>query len=526
MTRARRLFWWSLGAAYVATWVVISWLTSPAFDAYGDMVENYAWSQSWSWGTFRHPPLFAWIVGVWFSVFPTRVWTYYVLSYLNAGAGVLGIVWLARLWLPEELSAARRDVFLTSAAIFAILSLSYSNLAAKFNADTVLLSLWPWTAYAFFASMRESDPRRRWRFTMLLAALAAAAMLGKYYSALLLASLFIASMSHGTFRRWYATPFPYAAAVVWLVLLLPHAFWEQRVGFPFRLYLEGKIDDRVDPVMMAVFLLSGIYYLPLSWLAWLILRRRFAAPETRRVAWAMPLRGLILLCVMPALITIAFNLFARVHLTTHWAIPIWFAVPVLLSCWLLPHIDDHFAWTRLRRGIVAFWVVLVAIAITYTVILSVNGDPRYSLARPQMVSAAESHFRARFPGRELAWVGGTWPETGGVAFFAANHPRALPGFPDDPRALVNPYADWRQRYGMILCVASNVHAREGSHNTACEGDARSWLRAHGLAIDVETLAYRAAGWRFVNPQPKNVTVFWVPPAGSAVARREHEMRLW
>src|SRR5262249_53990612 len=155
--------------------------------------------QAWSWGTFRHPPLFAWIVGAWFKLFPTRVWLYYVLSYLNAGAGVLGIVWLARLWLPDGVSAARRGGFLTSAGLFAMLSLSYSNLAAKFNADTVLLSLWPWTAHAFFASVRERDVRRRWLFTMLLAVLAAAAMLGKYYSALLLASLFVVSLSHAAF---------------------------------------------------------------------------------------------------------------------------------------------------------------------------------------------------------------------------------------------------------------------------------------------------------------------------------------
>ena len=81
--RTDRLLW-DIGAAYVATWVLISWMSAPSFDAYGDMVENYAWSQAWSLGSFKHPPLFAWIVGVWFRVFPTRVFFYYLLSYLNA----------------------------------------------------------------------------------------------------------------------------------------------------------------------------------------------------------------------------------------------------------------------------------------------------------------------------------------------------------------------------------------------------------------------------------------------------------
>ena len=137
-----------VAVAYFVIWAVISWLSSPSLDSYGDMVENYAWSQTLALGTFKHPPLFAWIVGAWFALFPTRVWAYYLLSYVNAAIGIAGIVCLGRLWVPEAMSAARRRAFLTAVAVFAALSFPYSNLAAKFNADTVLLSLWPWTAYA------------------------------------------------------------------------------------------------------------------------------------------------------------------------------------------------------------------------------------------------------------------------------------------------------------------------------------------------------------------------------------------
>ena len=80
--------------AYVVAWVLISWLSIPALDSYGDMVENYAWSQTLAWGTFKHPPLVAWMVGAWFAVFPTETWPYYVLSYLMRGSGSWGLsVW-------------------------------------------------------------------------------------------------------------------------------------------------------------------------------------------------------------------------------------------------------------------------------------------------------------------------------------------------------------------------------------------------------------------------------------------------
>ena len=178
--------------------------------------------------------------------------------------------------------------------------------------------------------------------------MAAAAMLGKYYSGLLLATLLTISLSNLQYRRWFRTAYPYAALSVFLVLLLPHAIWEAGVGFPFQEYLESKVDESISVGRILLFLLSGIYYLPASWLAWLLVRRRLTGTTRRPIVWAVPRRGLVLLCVLPALFTTAFNVFARIHLTTHWAIPVWFALPVLLAVWLLPDVGEDFAWNWIR----------------------------------------------------------------------------------------------------------------------------------------------------------------------------------
>lgn len=508
-TRPQRLFW-SVLVAYAVTWTGIAWLSSPSLDPYGDMVENYAWSQTWSWGTFKHPPLVGWIVGAWFAIFPTRVWAYYILSYLNAAVGVLGIVALAGIWLPASVSPARRSVVAMLVLLFAILSFPYSNLAAKFNTDMVLLSTWPWTAYAFFASVRADDARRKWMFTILLAVTSTAAMLGKYYSALLLAALVVVSFSHMDYRRWLRTPHPYVALLMSAALLFPHLRWEIEKGFPFRDYLETKIDSGIDPARIAVFLLSAIYYLPLSWLAWLALRRTSAARQRSPVQWALPLRGLVLVAVLPAVFTALFNVFARIHLTSHWAIPVWFALPILMAAWLLPSIDEQFAWNRLSRTIAIVWIFLIAGALVYAVVLARTGNPKYTLARREMVDTIQRRFADRFRGQQLSWAAGAWPESGAVAFFAPSHPRALPGLPDGRRALVVPYSEWRHTNGVILCYASGDYARAGARDVDCEREAVSWLGSHNLPVAKDTLDYRAEGWRFPVAQEKNVTVFWVP----------------
>jgi len=508
MNRHRLL--WVAGAAYLATWVLVSWLTLPSLDAYGDMVENYAWSQAWAWGTFKHPPLFAWIVGAWFTAMPTRTWAYFVLSYVNAGVGLIGIVRLANLWLPAGVTFARREAFAAVVAVLTVLSFPYSNLAAKFNADTVLLSLWPWTAYAFFAAITARDTRSRLVAAVGLGVAGAAAMLGKYYSGVLLASLFVISLSHRDHRRWYATAGPYVAACVFALALAPHAAWEMREGLPALRYVGTKIDPAIGPTLILAFLLSGIYYAPLSWIAWLLMRRRIGSIAVP-IRWAVPRRSLWLLAILPAVVTVLFNLFGRVHLTTHWAIPIWFALPAVLATDLLPRMSEDFPWRRFARGFAAFWLFVLAAGVAYTIVLSATNDPRYALGRPEMVHAIEDRFAARFPSLRLSWAGGTWPESGALAFFGSGHPRAMPGRPDEMPALVNPYPGWRDTPGVILCYAWPQYGREGSHDTACEQSTRDWLRAHGRPVEVETVAYRPAGWRFIRSEPRNATVFWVVP---------------
>lgn len=498
-----RLIFGLVALIYAATWVGSSWLTGSALDSYGDMVENYAWAQTWTLGSFKHPPFFVWMVKVWFGIFPTEVWAYYILSYANALVGILGIVALARLWLPETLSDKRRAIFTFLVLMFALLSAPYSNLASKFNADTVLLSLWPWTAYAFFAALHEKRTVQKWLFTVLLGVLAAAAMLGKYFSVVLLLSLLIISASRPDYRAWWRSKYPYVAFGVFIALMLPHLIWEIWQGFPFRQYVGEKFTNEFSIRRVFSFLLSGIYYLPLSWIAWWLLRRRLTAPVRQEVEWVLPLRSLVLLSLLPALITVSVHLLTRVHLTTHWAIPVWIALPALMAVLLLPMLDDDFAWRRLLRGLGIFWLVLVGGTLVYALIFSLTADPSYTHAAPQMAQAIDKRFAERFPGQKLSWVGGAWPKPGTVAFFSKDHPRGLPSMPDRKVSQVNPFPEWQQTYGAILCMPR----RSGN----CERSVRKWLQEHQLGVEGDVLHYQAEGWRFLRTRPHDITVFWVRP---------------
>ncbi len=81
---------------HVALWTLTQALATTNLDRYGDMLENYAWGQVLEWGSFKHPPLFAWVTGLWFKLFPQIDFFYHLMAYFNVALGLLGVALLAR----------------------------------------------------------------------------------------------------------------------------------------------------------------------------------------------------------------------------------------------------------------------------------------------------------------------------------------------------------------------------------------------------------------------------------------------
>ncbi len=77
---------------YAATWTLYASIAQSSQDLPPDMTELLSWSSDLSLGYLKHPPLAAWLVRLWFSVFPLTDWSYYLLAMLMP-AIALWVVW-------------------------------------------------------------------------------------------------------------------------------------------------------------------------------------------------------------------------------------------------------------------------------------------------------------------------------------------------------------------------------------------------------------------------------------------------
>ncbi len=511
---ARRVLFWLVGACLV--WAGVSWLASANLDGYNDMLENYAWSQPLRWGTHKHPPFFAWVVGLWFALLPQNDLAYRLLSYANVLVGLLGVWALGR--------RLKLGALAPWGALLLLWSLPYTNLAGKFNANSQLLSLWPWAAALLLASWQERGWRGAW-FSAWLGLVAAACMLSKYYSGVFLAGFLLPILVHPDGRRWLATPRPYLALAVFGLALWPHLAWVASHDWAPLGYAMDQGGGRASWRYVARFALAPLFYWLPAWLAlclvWARVQARHDGTPWPRLAARLLLRSwwpqggsdvLFWLAFMPWALTLAFGVAGVVELSTPWAIPIGYAFALL---WLrnlqqqAPAAADRVR-ERLAR---AWWPVLALVLLLGVVAATVSalrGDRGYYRPTQDAARAIVQDWQARHPGQRLAWVGGDWAENAMLAFYAQPHLLTIPGLPDTDIARLSALGDWRRDNGLLLCPLGPVATPQPA--TDCQRQAQDWLAARGQAPRPHVLRLQRSGWRFPRPQAWAYAVYDVDAA--------------
>ena len=309
--------------AHVLVWTIAMSVSRLPGALWDDMLETYSWGQHWQLGYYKHPPFYSWIVGVWFHILPRADWAFYLLSAVNVGVGFAGVWALAGRFLKN------------GGRLLAVLPLafmpSYNYLASNFNANTILLSLWPWTTYAFVRSLET----RSLRASAAFGALAAACMLSKYYSILLLGSFFFAALAHPDVRRYFASPAPYVAVGVGALLLAPHLWWAFANDWPPIKYALGKTGYAWASSFQkaAGTAIAGIAF-NLVPVAILISALRRHNPELDRAAWwnlfGHDHRWIVVLASGPTIATILLGIAGYVKISIGFLIPAFFMLPLVV----------------------------------------------------------------------------------------------------------------------------------------------------------------------------------------------------
>jgi len=477
-------------ALHVLVWTLAATIAQSSGSLHHDMTEAYDWGREFQLGYHKHPPLFAWMAGAWFLVFPRTQWAFYLLSAVSAAGGLLGVWALAGRLMP-----AREQ---TAALLLVMLTPFFSVLAMTFNANAVLLLTWPWTIWAFLRSIQTV----RLADGVLFGVMAGLALLSKYSSILLLASCLAAALLHPRRREYFAGLAPYAAIVACAVVCAPHAVW----ALGHRLTTVTYVLDKPHIPIGALFgtalssLLGALAMFALPQAASIAVtgwngalrqsRAALVAAIDPKMAW------LSVLAIGPLLLTLIAGLATGVKVSTNYFLPALFLIPVASMAFGNPLIEG----APLGRfwQFLAGWLAVGLLASPFVCINEFSRHSAQAMEPRREVAIEATRFWHESTGRNLRIISGTDAYGLGAPFYSPDAPSFY--LPLTPLATPWVSADDIARYGqLIICEHSDNSCLTAARKLVKPGPATRQLR----------IAHQFLGW---SAPPVDFDVFAIAPA--------------
>ena len=372
----------------------------------------------------------------------------------------------------------------------------HTVLASNFNANIILLALWPWTAWAF---VRLCE-RPAIGMGALFGLLAGLSMLSKYMTVLMLAGCGVALLLHPNRNRLLASPAPYVAVVIGFAVLAPHLWWLVQNDFPpFSYALEKTGDTPARFIGKAVTTgLGGLALLLPALGAW-----RLALGSFMWRTWTASLgdilrpalRWLLPLALSPFALTVLAGLTGQYKIATNFLIPTMCLMP-LLAVVLFPVT----AQAARRIALIAYGYLAVALfAAPVIAFVSARANVKNAVEPTADVARAATDVWRRTFGVPVKIVAGTEMYELAAAFYSPDSPVEFTHFKPAQAPWITPERLARDgllvicRTGDAACLASaEAHAKPGTVKRR-------------LTVAPKLLGFKLA--------PITVDLVLVPPAG-------------
>ena len=425
-----------------------------------DLFEAYAWGKEFQLGYNQHGPFWAWIAGAWFLLFPNTNTSFVLLEAVNATLGLFGA------WMLIGLFTKGWERH--TATLLLVATPFYTFNAYKYNANTIFISLWPWTLYFFIRSVDFLSKRD----AALFGVLAAACILSKYYAALLLASCGLSLIFHPNGRRYLLSPLPWMAGIIFSLLVLPHLLWALNTNAPpaaYAMSLTGRgwlFTGQYAGRFVGDLVLFQAGMLALIFLAFVATRRG------RTVDQAAPLlrsrrRFLGVLVLAPLLLTILAALIFQLKIEAIMAIGLFPLMPLFIMQ-LVTSLDSRRSFYLAGGAAVAVTVVtLIGAPFAGVVMASKKTGPSFAFPYRELAASVTEVWGSEYH-TPLKYIGGEAGTTNGISFYSADRPSSFVNL-EYGRALWVTEAKLKQNGLVIACV---------HEDSVCLGKASNFLWGH------------------------------------------------
>ena len=232
-----RLFYCFL-LTHLAIWTLIPSITNHNLPL--DTIEALAWGSNLDWGFNKHPPLSALAVEVFYKIFGSQDWAYYLLSQLFVITAFYYVFKLSKEILNTE-KHALLSVLLLEGIFF------YNFTTPEFNVNVCMLPFWAMTGYYAYKCLKDNLTKDY----VILGIIAALGFLSKYLFIYLFIGIkifYVFYIKKNNFKINYIIP-----GITFLLILTPHLIWltdNNYITITYGLKRTGEIKNYLDHIIL------------------------------------------------------------------------------------------------------------------------------------------------------------------------------------------------------------------------------------------------------------------------------------
>ena len=354
-------------------WTLIPSLTNQNLPL--DTIEALAWGSNLDWGFNKHPPMSAFFPEVFFQIFGSQDWAYYLLSQIFVVISFYYVFKFSKEFFNNDLLGLI-SVLLIEAIYF------YNFTTPEFNVNVCQLPFWSLTVY--FSWKIYTSKEIKFTDCFLVGLFAAIGFLSKYLFLYLLVSIDLLFIYLIFIKRERKFDFKYLITLeVFLIVLVPHLIWLNNNEFITITYglartglEQSSLIDHIKFPLLFLIKQVGIL-IPFLFLVWLLIKKikfKFDLKDKR-------LLFLLAINILPIILMFLTSVVTGSKIRTMWMTPFYLFFGTLFVYLFQTQINIK----KLKPFMIGFIFLFFLSPILYT-----------------YVSISKDDKRTDYPGKEIA----------------------------------------------------------------------------------------------------------------------------
>jgi len=380
--------------AHLLIWTLVPFFSNKNLPL--DVIEALAWGTHLDWGWDKHPPLSVFFPEIFYRLFGSQDWAYYLLSQIFIICSFVAIFKLAKEFLKNE-TYALISVFLLEGIYF------YNFTTPEFNVNVCQIPFWSLTVYYSWQSFKN-DKTYNWILFGLFAGLG---ILSKYLFIYLLVGIklfFIFYLKKNKkFNFKYFIPI-----IVFLLVLSPHLKWLTDNDYKTIAYglkrtsLENStlLNHLIYPIKF-IFKQVGTL-LPFFILVSLIFKNFKIKLKLNQ----HDEKSIFLICVtfVPILLMLTTSLVFAANIRTMWMTPFY----LFFGLFFIYHYKTKINLNFLKRFIFGFLFISILSPVAYLYISISKNDKRTDYPGKEIAYLVQNRWDKNFSNSIKIVVGDEW----------------------------------------------------------------------------------------------------------------------